>query len=263
MNRIKKYLASFKPKTTQQVFTIIFAAYVVGVIMQNIFEVYMIGAEIPLRGYLEGFGIIIAGGGTLLSWLVFAAMDITTEVWGSKRAIKSFTIATAANICVVALMNILLLLPAGSPEGAQAIRTISAAGLRLTAASAIAFWVGNYINTKVFARMKRRHTGTKGYEVRAIVSTILGQLVDNLLFNVLAFAPFGLALKGFGAFEFGAIWGESGMVGVDPARGWIILLIAVGISTFLEAVVEAAFAPIFKKITHRIVLLKEQEEQNG
>lgn len=263
MNRIKKYLASFKPKTTQQIFTIIFAAYVVGVIMQNIFEVYMIGAEIPLRGYLEGFGIIIAGGGTILSWLVFAAMDITTEVWGTKRAIKSFTAATLANIFIVALMNVLLLLPAGSPEGAQAIRTISAAGLRLTAASAIAFWVGNYINTRIFSRMKQRHTGTKGYELRAVVSTVFGQFVDNLLFNVLAFAPFGLALKGFGSFEFGTIWGETGMVGVDPVKGWVLLLITVCISTLLEVIIEAVFTPIFKRVTKRIVILKEQEEQNG
>ena len=61
--------------------------------------------------------------------------------------------------------------------------------------------------------------------LRAIVSTFFGQILDNLLFVTLAFAPIGIS-----AFE----------------MNWIDIISSVALGTTLETVLEAAFVPLLK-----------------
>jgi uncharacterized integral membrane protein (TIGR00697 family) len=57
---------------------------------------------------------------------------------------------------------------------------------RIVAASLIAFWAGEFVNSFVLARLKVM-TGGKHLWTRTIGSTVFGQAVDSLLFYPIAF----------------------------------------------------------------------------
>ena len=69
-------------------------------------------------------------------------------------------------------------------------------GPRTIISSIIAFWIGGFINVEIISFMKKviRKDGKVQFFLRASFSTLIGQLVDNALFMVLAFAPVGLSL---------------------------------------------------------------------
>ena len=57
---------------------------------------------------------------------------------------------------------------------------------RIVAASLAAFLVGSFLNAYVMSRMKLR-SGGRHFSVRAIVSTVVGETADSLLFFPIAF----------------------------------------------------------------------------
>ena len=57
---------------------------------------------------------------------------------------------------------------------------------RIVVASIVAFWVGDFVNAYILARMKVRMQGRHLW-MRTIGSTIVGQGVDSLLFYPIAF----------------------------------------------------------------------------
>jgi uncharacterized integral membrane protein (TIGR00697 family) len=68
-----------------------------------------------------------------------------------------------------------------------ALETVFGNTWRIVAASIVAFWVGDFVNAFVLAKMK---LATKGrwLWMRTIGSTIAGQGVDSLIFYPIAFA---------------------------------------------------------------------------
>jgi uncharacterized PurR-regulated membrane protein YhhQ (DUF165 family) len=60
-------------------------------------------------------------------------------------------------------------------------------------ASFIAFVVGDLVNDKIFARMKKNHAGLinhEGFALRAIISSFAGELADSCIYLPLAFLVF-------------------------------------------------------------------------
>lgn len=168
--------------------------YSVFTVVQNLFEMKTIGTA----------ELAIMGGGTIVSWIPFIVGDITTEIYGSKKTIKLFTIAGIINLFVVLLAQLVIKLPGTYPEQNEAFTLIFSNGLRTALASFIAFWVGNYINTNIMSNLKKA-AGKKDNSVllflRAVLSTVAGQFVDNGLFLIIAFAPIHLS-------EFEMLWGD-------------------------------------------------------
>lgn len=212
----------------------IVAVYTVAVVMVNIFEMKFIGTQT----------FAFAGGGIILSWAIFAAMDLTTEVWGKQIAVKIFTFAAVVNIFIVLLAQLLIALPGTYPEQNEAFAQIMSNGPRIILASATAFWVGNYINAHIMHVMKgkakdKTHKGL--FAVRAVVSTIFGQAVDNALFLIIAFAPVGISL-----FEM-------------PFTG---ILTATLSGTVVEVVVEAAFVFLTAAAAYKITAKINREKHD-
>jgi hypothetical protein len=67
-----------------------------------------------------------------------------------------------------------------------ALETVFGNGPRVVAASMLAFWAGDFVNSFVLAKMK---VWTRGQHLwtRTVGSTILGQLVDSVIFYPVAF----------------------------------------------------------------------------
>ena len=158
------------------------SAYCVFTVIQNIFEMKTIGTE----------SLAIVGGGILVSWITFMINDIVTEVYGKETSIKVFVIAGILNTIIVILAQLLIALPGSYEEQNIAFAQIFSNSVRTTLASLTAFYIGNYINMKVMLTMKG-DKNNEGLFGRAVVSTILGQFTDNMLFVTIAFAPIGLS----------------------------------------------------------------------
>lgn len=165
------------------------AVYCVFTVVQNLFEMKTLGTE----------DFAFGGGGGLLSWATFMIIDITTELFGKKHTMKMYTFAGLLNLLIVGIAQIIIALPGVYPDQNEAFRLIFSNGIRTALASFMAFWVGNYVNMVIMIKMKDKAKNTTGgtykvlFFVRAVVSTIFGQFVDNALFATLAFAPIGLS----------------------------------------------------------------------
>jgi hypothetical protein len=177
------------------------------------------------------------GGGTIVSWIPFMVGDITSEIYGERTSIKSFTLAGIINLIVVILAQFVIFLPGSYVEQNEAFAQIFSNGVRNALASFIAFWIGNFINTHIMVSMrdKAKASGKDNgilFFIRAVVSTIFGQLFDNAVFLILAFAPIGLS-----AFEM--TWGD------------ILSVVITG--TLIETAIESCLVPfITRPVTNKL-----------
>jgi len=125
--------------------------------------------------------------GIILFPLAYLAGDIFTEVYGyavSRRVIWS---ALAALVIMVASYEIARALPpAGFWTNQEAFDSVLSHVPRITFASMCAFLCGEFTNSYVVARMKVATNG-RFMALRFVVSTILGQFVDTVVFVAIAF----------------------------------------------------------------------------
>ena len=113
--------------------------------------------------------------------------DCMVEIYGFRKARLVIWLGFAANLLVVLLLQAGLLLPGTSEWTAQpAMETIYGTVPRMLGASFTAFLCGSMVNAYVMSRMKLRD-GNKGFTLRAIISTLLGEGVDSAIFFPLAF----------------------------------------------------------------------------
>lgn len=209
---------------------ILTAGYIAGAIAQNILAVKTFGTTM----------IAITTGGTLISWLVFACMDVITEIWGRKRAILTFTGGAILNLFFNLICWIAITIPGTSDFIQNSYSIVLGTGWRIVLGSITAFLLGNFINTQIMYLMKvhsKDQNNSKGFMFRAILSTLLGQLVDNGLFYLIAFSPLGIA----GTVE-------------NP---WHMILQLVIFTTCIETIVEAIVSPLTAKFVKHLKSKKE------
>lgn len=166
--------------------SIIMSLYCVFTVVQNLFEMKTIGTE----------AFAFGGGGIMLSWATFMLMDICTEIYGKKATMRVYTMAGLVNILIVVLAQIVIAFPGVYPEQNQAFVQIFSNGPRTVLASFAAFWMGNFVNMNIMLKMKDNDKSGSSFLLflRALVSTVFGQFVDNAFFAALAFAPVGISV---------------------------------------------------------------------
>ena len=145
-----------------------------------------------------GTSIIIMDGGLLISWLAFAIPNIILEVYGKRLAkFVSYTVATIS-FSIFIIGYIITKIPTLSSYSEQSTHFayIFDNGIRVIISSTIAFILGGLINIHIIDLLKNKtkKDNAINFFKRALVSSIVGQFVDNFLFQFLAFAPIGLSL---------------------------------------------------------------------
>ena len=146
---------------------------------------------VPKASYvnLPFYGEYVFGAGVLFFPISYLFGDILTEVYGyarSRRVIwAGFGALIFASVMAVVVTN---LAPASTmpPERQQAIEMIFGQTPRIAVASLIAFWVGEFVNSFVLAKMKVLTAG-RFLWLRTIGSTVLGEIADSAIFYPLAF----------------------------------------------------------------------------
>ena len=127
------------------------------------------------------------GAGVLFFPISYIFGDILTEVYGYARARKVVWAGFVAMIFASIMSYFVVHLPpaAGWPhQGAYEVAFGSTG--RIVAASLCAFFIGEFVNSFVLAKMKIKTEGRHLWS-RIIGSTIAGEAVDSLIFYPLAF----------------------------------------------------------------------------
>ena len=127
------------------------------------------------------------GAGVLFFPISYLFGDILTEVYGYARSRKvvwaGFGALTFASFMSWAIVT---LPPAQDWPHQAAYEVAFGSTYRIVLASLIAFWMGEFTNSFVLAKMKLLTRG-KFLWARTIGSTIAGEAVDSLLFYPIAF----------------------------------------------------------------------------
>lgn len=130
--------------------------------------------------------------------------DVLTEVYGYEKTRRIIWIGFAC-LGIMSLFYYIatILSPASFWEDQAAFERLFGFAPRIAAASFAAYLVGSFLNAFVMSRMKV-WTGGRHLWMRTIGSTIVGEGIDSVVFNVAAFAGvfqlhqvFYIALSGF------------------------------------------------------------------
>ena len=163
-------------------FDFVMVAFVVILLLSNV-----IGAgkraviDLPLVGEWP------FGAGILFFPISYVIGDILTEVYGYGRARRCIWAGFVAMLFMVFMSFVVVKLPPDAGwTGQAAYESVFGQVPRIVLASILAFWAGEFANSFVLAKMK---VWTQGRHLwsRTIGSTIVGQGVDSLLFDPLAF----------------------------------------------------------------------------
>jgi len=206
--------------TSQECLIGLSVIYVVVAVTMNIF---------CMKSLSFGSSIIICDGGLLISWGVFLISNVIVEVWDERTSMVLVTFAAIVSFVVMLIARLIVLIPTlpDYAEQAHAFELIFSNGPRTIIASVTAFWIGNFVNVHIIYKVrmdleKKSKDNRIWFFLRAAVSTLIGQLVDNAVFMVLAFAPVGLSVY---------------------EMAWYDILTAVLSGTVIELVVEASLVP--------------------
>ena len=131
-------------------------------------------------------GCLSLTGGLIVFPVSYIINDCVCEVYGYARARLLIWLGFVMNFIFVVFGALADAIP-GAPywnndEGFHAVFGLAP---RIAAASFVAFVVGSFINAYVMSRMKIASRG-KHFSLRAVVSTVLGEGADSLVFFPLA-----------------------------------------------------------------------------
>jgi uncharacterized integral membrane protein (TIGR00697 family) len=174
------------------------------------------------------------GAGVLFFPISYVFGDVLTEVYGYARARRVIWAGFGGLAFASVMASIVVALPpAPFWENQKAYEIAFGATWRIAAASMLAYFCGEFVNSYVLARMKVLTAG-RWLWTRTIGSTIVGEAVDSALFYPLAFYNSGL---------------------IPDEKLPAIMLAQFG----LKVAVEVAFTPITYKV---VSALKHSEQED-
>lgn len=133
-------------------------------------------------------GPITATAGLIVFPISYIINDCIAEVWGFKKARLIIWSGFAMNFLTIGFARLAIALPAASFwEGEESFNFVFGLAPRIAIASLLAFLAGSFLNAYIMSKMKIATHG-KHFSLRAIVSTLVGESADSLLFFPIAFA---------------------------------------------------------------------------
>ena len=189
---------------------------------------------------LDGF---VTDGAFLLFPLAYVLGDVISEVYGFK-AMRRVVISGFAVLALAALtFTITVQLPAAPfYENQDAFEAVAGVVPQFFIAGLAGYVVGELLNSYVLVWMKRR-SGEKSLWVRLLSSTIVGQLVDTIIFCTIAAPALGMVLGSGDYWNYvviGFVWKTLVEAAFMPVTYLVIGLIKKREPTYQAALVEAA-----------------------
>ena len=170
---------------TYRYYDFVMAAFVTVLLCSN-----FIGAAKQATVDLPLLGSVTFGAGVLFFPISYIFGDILTEVYGYGRDRRVVWAGFGALVFASVMAWVVISLP---PAGTDFMRSYQAHleavfgnSWRIALGSMIAFWCGSFANSYVLAKMKIWMQGRRLW-TRTIGSTLVGELVDSVLFYSIAF----------------------------------------------------------------------------
>ena len=205
----------------------VMAAFVTVLICSN-----LIGPAKIAQFELPVLGAVVIGAGALFFPISYVFGDILTEVYGYARARRVIWAGFAGLGFASFMAAVVVALPPAPFWQHQAAYEIAFGNTwRIVAASMIAYFCGEFVNSYVMAKMKILTAG-RWLWTRTIGSTIAGEAVDSALFYPLAF---------YGA-------------GIIPDEKLPLVM-------FAQFVAKVSVEVVFTPITYKIVAFLKRAEQ--
>ncbi len=153
--------------------------FVVALVVSNI---------ITSKQVLLPFNITMTGA-VFIFPITYILSDLVSEVYGYRWSRLTCYFGFAANLFAALVFSAVIQSPAPSYwQNQEAFQTVLGSTPRVLVASLLAFVIGDFVNDQIFAKMKRKYPDSiKGFGARAIFSSLMGELVDSLVFLPLAF----------------------------------------------------------------------------
>lgn len=157
--------------------------------------------------------------------ITYILSDVFSEVYGYKWSRRTAWIAFGANLFMVLIFALANVIPGIDPTISEGMKNVLGTTPWALAASLTAYMVGDLMNDKVFRKLKERN-GDKGFWYRAIISSLVGELCDSLIY-----IPLGMNIlpKLFLGFEF---------------MSWKQILIAIPTQALCKTIYESCIVPL-------------------
>lgn len=167
--------------------------------------------------------------------LTYVLSDVFSEVYGYKWSRFTCYLGFGMNLLLVLVLQLSIVLPYPAYwENQTQFQTIFGTSFRVLIASFSAFIVGDFINDKVFEVMKKKSKNK--FFLRAILSSIAGQVVDSVIFCSVAF------------------------IGVMSTNDMLMLLAA---EIALKTAYEILILPITNTVVKKVSKYEKRSEMNG
>lgn len=156
-------------------FALIASGFVAGLVLSNLAATKLI----PIGPFVFTAGI-------LLFPLTYIFGDCLTEVYGYQKTRQVIWAGFAANLFMAAFFTVVVAIPPAKNWPLQeAFSQIFSQVPRIVVASIAGYWVGEFANSYILAKLK---VATKGRHlwVRTIGSTLVGQSLDTIVFVLIA-----------------------------------------------------------------------------
>lgn len=195
-------------------------------LLTGVFVGCLLISNILAAKQFEFWGITLTCG-VIIFPVVYIVNDVMAEVYGFKKAKTVIYLGFAVNLLAVIAYNIAILLPAPEYgiEAADAFKTVVGSTARILAASFVSYIAGSLLNSYVMVKMKEKLS--EKLMLRCIVSTLVGEGVDSIVFVTIAFA------------------------GVLPLKALLIMIVA-------QAVTKTAYEVVVYPLT-RVVINKVKQ----
>lgn len=207
--------------TVSTVYMLLVVAFTSFLIISNLVEIKTID-----------IGPLTITAGVLLFPFTYIINDCTVEVYGFEKARLMIWTGFAVNLVVSLILQLAIVLP-GSPDWTRQaeMEAIFGAVPRIFFASFLAFVTGSMVNARVMSKMKTRD-GNRRFKLRAMLSTLLGEGVDSLIFFPIAF------------------------IGILPVSTVVTLILT---QTVLKTVYEMMILPVTVRVVKRLKKIEGED----
>jgi queuosine precursor transporter len=165
-------------------FDLILAAFAVVLVVSNIASTKV--ATLEMGAVLSGWKPVFDGG-TFLFPLTYIFGDVLTEVYGYARSRRVIWFGMGSSLISSLIFGLVTLLPTDPSSPTKgAFESVLGFVPQIVLASLAAFFVGEFLNAFVLAKLKVATQG-RWLWTRTIGSTLIGQAADTLIFTLLAF----------------------------------------------------------------------------
>ena len=160
--------------------------------MAVLFNVCLIASNLFAVKIFLLWGWCVLPGAVIIFPISYILNDCLCEVYGYRKARLVIWMGFAMNFFFILASQLVIMLP-GAPfwDGEAAFESVFSAAPKAAAASLLAFLAGSNVNAMIMSKMKVASNG-KYFGVRAIASSVAGELIDSMIFIPIVFWNTGL-----------------------------------------------------------------------